>query len=157
MHRLPVRIPVGFSGPSLARRLASPVALQAQRSRIPVAYASTSSSPEEAESASAQSGGSRSKGAADNKNPIEGAVPDGLTGKGVQGRTGGGKPLESSHHPPPQPKISNASVPGSQPQLTKEQQKEVDAHNEEFERKHGKATPAADDKVDQKFWQERRG
>lgn len=68
------------------------------------------------------------------------------------GRTGGGKPLDSSRDPPPQPKISNASVPGEKAKLTEEQQAEVDKHNEEFEKKHGKAEAAADDKVDKSFW-----
>lgn len=122
------------------------------------------SSPKEAEQASAQSGGSRSKDAA-------------------KGRTGGGEPLSSSENPPPQPKIqyvqrpytshapeqlhchmlrdssltdtwnSNASVPGTgKDKLTKEQQEEVDRHNADFDKKHDRANPAADDKVDKGFW-----
>jgi hypothetical protein len=79
-------------------------------------------------------------------------MPDPLADGDVRGRTGGGKPLQSSQSPPPQPKISNASVPGSQPQLTEEQKAEVDAHNREFEEKHGRAEKANEDKVDKSFW-----
>ncbi|KAL0935876.1 uncharacterized protein CTRU02_208090 [Colletotrichum truncatum] len=53
---------------------------------------------------------------------------------------------------PPQPKISNASVPGQGEKLTKEQQREVDEHNRDFEEKHDRAQPASDDKVNKKFW-----
>ncbi|GKT51320.1 uncharacterized protein ColSpa_11501 [Colletotrichum spaethianum] len=56
---------------------------------------------------------------------------------------------------PPQPKISNASVAGEK--LTEEQQKEVDEHNEDFEKKHDTAAPAEQDKVDKKFWSNRKG
>ncbi|KAK1975094.1 hypothetical protein LZ30DRAFT_738659 [Colletotrichum cereale] len=54
---------------------------------------------------------------------------------------------------PPKPKISNASV-GSE-KLTEEQKREVDEHNKDFEKKHDKAAPAEDDKVDKKFWAKR--
>lgn len=55
---------------------------------------------------------------------------------------------------PPQPKISNASVPGGQAEnLTEEQKREVEEHNKEFEKKHDRAHQAADDKVDKKFWE----
>ncbi|KAK3361337.1 hypothetical protein B0T24DRAFT_539372 [Lasiosphaeria ovina] len=111
------------------------------------------SSPKKAEEASAQSGGSRSKDAAEQEStPTAGVVPDELAGGEALGRTGGGEPLESSKSPPAQPKISNASVPGQKAKLTKEQQAEVDEHNREFENKHGKAHAAGDDKVDKKFW-----
>ncbi|KAH0440469.1 hypothetical protein CcaCcLH18_02493 [Colletotrichum camelliae] len=54
---------------------------------------------------------------------------------------------------PPQPKITNSSVPGQGPdKLTEEQKREVDEHNRDFEKKHDRAQPAADDKVDKKFW-----
>ncbi|TQN68469.1 hypothetical protein CSHISOI_06973 [Colletotrichum shisoi] len=56
---------------------------------------------------------------------------------------------------PPQPKISNASVGGEK--LTDEQQREVDEHNRDFERKHDTAAPAEKDKVDKKFWTKRGG
>ena len=141
----------------------------------------TSSSPKSAEDASAQSGGSRSKEAVETgssptagqiPNAPEGknksnksksstsstdsakfAIPDALANGDARGRTGGGEPLSSSHQSaPPKPKISNASVPGENPKLTKEQQAEVDAHNRDFEKKHGKAEKAEDDKVNPKFW-----
>ncbi|KAF9873680.1 hypothetical protein CkaCkLH20_08790 [Colletotrichum karsti] len=54
---------------------------------------------------------------------------------------------------PPQPKITNSSVPGQGPdKLTEEQKREVDEHNRDFEKKLDRAQPAADDKVDKKFW-----
>ncbi|OHF00786.1 hypothetical protein CORC01_03860 [Colletotrichum orchidophilum] len=56
---------------------------------------------------------------------------------------------------PPQPKISNASVNGEK--LTEEQQREVDEHNRDFEKKHDTAPTAEDDKVDKKFWSNRDG
>lgn len=117
-------------------------------------YTSTSS-PKSAEGASAESGGSRSKSAKETgSSPTAGAIPDSLSDGDMRGRTGGGKPLESSDHPPPQPKISNHSVPGTKvgQGLTEEQQKEVDEHNRDFEAKHDRAEPAADDKVDKSFW-----
>ncbi|KAL2156661.1 hypothetical protein VTH82DRAFT_1406 [Thermothelomyces myriococcoides] len=113
----------------------------------------TTSSPESAEGPSATSGGSRSKEAVETgSSPTAGVIPDGLAEGDARGRTGGGPPLESSRHAPPQPKISNASVPGHQPKLTPEQQAEVDEHNKSFEEKHGLAQPAGDDRVDKSFW-----
>lgn len=113
----------------------------------------TTSSPKSSEGPSAESGGSRSKDAVETgSSPTAGVLPDSLADGDARGRTGGGKPLESSHHAPPQPKIDNGSVPGSRPKLTSEQQAEVDAHNKEFEKKHGRADSAADDKVDKSFW-----
>lgn len=80
-------------------------------------------------------------------------MPDALANGDARGRTGGGKPLSSSHRSAPaQPKISNASVPGDKAKLTEEQQAEVDEHNRDFENKHGKAAKAEDDKVNPKFW-----
>lgn len=113
----------------------------------------TSSSPKSAEEPSATSGGSRSKEAVETgSSPTAGVMPDPLAEGDMRGRTGGGKPLESSHSPPPQPKISNSSVPGERPKLTKEQKAEVDAHNRDFENKHDKAEKADEDKVDKAFW-----
>ncbi|KAK4443653.1 hypothetical protein QBC34DRAFT_416712 [Podospora aff. communis PSN243] len=124
--------------------------------RIPSSAATrnyaTTSSPKEAEQASAESGGSRSKDAAEESSPTEGVVPDQLAEGGAKGRTGGGKPLESSHAPPPKPKIYNASVHGGTSEMTKEQKEEVDAHNREFEKKHGRGQPASKDKVNKSFW-----
>lgn len=138
------------------------------------------SSPKSPEDASAQSGGSRSKEAVETgSSPTSGQIPnaskgkeesntsaststsesdkfamlDGLANSDARGRTGGGEPLSSSHPSAlAQPKISNASVPGNKPKLTEEQQAEVDAHNRDFEKKHGMAERAADDKVNPKFW-----
>jgi len=115
----------------------------------------TSSSPKEAENASAENGGSRSKDAAEQasgSSPTADVVPDTLAAGGAKGRTGGGEPLESSHAPPPKPKIYNASVHGGTSELTKEQREEVDAHNREFEKKHGRGQPASADKVNKSFW-----
>lgn len=103
------------------------------------------SAPKEAEEASAQSGGSRSKDAAENNSAWNSTE--------AKGRTGGGDSLEASSNPPPRPKIHNASVPGAGPnKLTKEQKEEVDRHNAEFEKKHDRASSAEDDKVDKNFW-----
>lgn len=125
-----------------------PIAYQARRSYHPTAAARASSAPKEAEEASAESGGSRSK---DDAVPAAN-VPDSLAEGGARGATGGGKPLESSKNAPPQPKITNASIPQSGQKLSKEQQAEVDEHNRDFEEKHDRASPASDDKVDSKFW-----
>jgi hypothetical protein len=112
-----------------------------------------SSAPKSAEGPSATSGGSRSKEAVETgSSPTGGVIQDGLAEGDARGRTGGGEPLHSSVHPPAQPKISNASVPGEKPNLTAEQQAEVDEHNRDFENKHGKAEAAGDDKVDKSFW-----
>lgn len=122
---------------------------------IPIRGYATSS-PKEAEEASAQSGGSRSKDAVEERGQVEmGENPteDRLAKGGVPGRTGGGEPLASSENAPPRPKVNNASVPGEgKNNLSKEQQEEVDEHNRDFEKKHDRASPAAEDKVDKGFW-----
>ncbi|KAH6857014.1 hypothetical protein B0I37DRAFT_88909 [Chaetomium sp. MPI-CAGE-AT-0009] len=111
------------------------------------------SAPKSAQEPSATSGGSRSKEAVETgSSPTAGPVPDGLAQGDVRGKTGGGPALDSSVHPPAQPKISNGSVPGERPNLSPEQQAEVDEHNRDFEKKHGKAEAAGDDKVDKSFW-----
>lgn len=125
---------------------------------IPVrAFGSERSAPKAAEKASAQSGGSRSKDAVEAETgtgPQGGAVPDGLATGDARGRTGGGEPLKSSEHAPPQPKIFNAQVSiDRKNDMTDEQQAEVEAHNRDFESKHDRAESAAEDKVDKKFWQ----
>lgn len=113
----------------------------------------TTSSPKSAEGPSAQSGGARSKEAAETgSSPTGGVIPDGLAEGDARGRTGGGRPLESSRDPPPQPKILNAAVNGGYDTLSDEQKAEVDEHNRDFDRKHDKAPPAAGDKVDKSFW-----
>ncbi|KAK3390001.1 hypothetical protein B0H63DRAFT_464638 [Podospora didyma] len=146
----PLRAPSAFPSTISARiGTARPAAF------VSLSRTYASSSPKSAEEASAQSGGSRGKdttASEKDSSPTDGVVPDSLSEGGARGRTGGGKPLESSHSPPAQPKIHNQSVPGSHAKLTKEQQAEVDQHNKEFEEKHGKAQPASDDKVDKSFW-----
>jgi len=125
----------------------------------------STSAPKSAESASAESGGSRSKSAAESRsssasaasNP--GAMPDSLSDGDMRGRTGGGKPLDASDHAPPQPKVWNHAVSGKTPGegLTEEQKAEVDEHNRDFEKKHDRANPAENDKVDKNFWAGRDG
>lgn len=118
------------------------------------AFASTTSAPKEAEEASAQSGGSRSKDfkEANQSEDHQAAADDTPSGSDARGRTGGGKPLKSSDHPPPQPKIWNAAVPPEKSNMTDEQKAEVEQHNKEFEEKHNRSQPAGQDKVDKKFW-----
>lgn len=82
-------------------------------------------------------------------------LPDTLGHGSAKGRTGGGEPLDSSsRNAPAQPKISNLSVPGTDTakDLTKEQRREVDQHNREFDEKHEHCQDAPDDKVDKKYW-----
>ncbi|KAK2612797.1 hypothetical protein QQS21_001249 [Conoideocrella luteorostrata] len=63
-------------------------------------------------------------------------------GEGTKGRTAGGKDLHSTAPGAPgKPKVSNFSTPGEpgeDKKLTKEQQREVDEHNREFEKTHGR-------------------
>ncbi|TLD32953.1 hypothetical protein PspLS_01160, partial [Pyricularia sp. CBS 133598] len=153
--------------------------LQAQsaiaRNRMPIAsnttakLASTSSAPKSAEGPSAQSGGSRSKDAAEAAEASgdkpssssysaeadpETAGIDSLSERDALGRTGGGKPLESSSkNAPPPPKVNNSSIPGDgRDKLSKEQKQEVEEHNREFEERHDRASPASKDKVNKSFW-----
>lgn len=148
MHRLALR--TTRQGSQLP-----PFSRAATRS-FPIFYARrtyASSSPKEAEGPSAQSGGSRSKDAAEDAT-ADSSNTNGLADPPAKGRTGGGEPLSSSSNPPPKPKITNASVPGEgRDRLTKEQQEEVDRHNAEFEKKHDRASAAGEDKVDKGFWQ----
>ncbi|KAF7539257.1 hypothetical protein G7Z17_g12454 [Cylindrodendrum hubeiense] len=90
----------------------------------------------------------------DQKNTAASDV-DSLTGVGSKGRTGGGQPLDSSsENAPPQPKITNQSVPGDtqMSKLSEEQRREVEEHNRDFAAKHDRGPEAPDDKVDKKFW-----
>lgn len=150
MNRLALRI----RGPQLR---AFPVSRRANATvtSLPIRQYATSS-PKEAEKASAQSGGSRSKDAEEEREQVEmGENPteDRLAKGGAAGRTGGGEQLASSENPPPRPKVNNASVPGEgKNNLSKEQQEEVDEHNRDFDKKHDRASPAAEDKVDKGFW-----
>ncbi|KAM5347804.1 hypothetical protein ACJ41O_007628 [Fusarium nematophilum] len=89
------------------------------------------------------------------QNNDDGSYIDGLAGGSVKGRTGGGEKLDaSSDNAPPQPKVTNQSVPGSTQTdtLTEEQKREVDEHNRDFDKKHDHGNKAPDDKVDKKFW-----
>ncbi|KAF5665419.1 hypothetical protein FCIRC_10572 [Fusarium circinatum] len=83
-----------------------------------------------------------------------GSFIDGLVDGEAKGRTGGGEALDaSSKNAPPQPKVSNQSIPGNQTdELTEEQKKEVEEHNRDFDKKHDRGNVAPDDKVDKKFW-----
>lgn len=139
---------------SACRRPTGTTKMRATATSSPRPYSnSKSSAPKSAEEPSATSGGSRSKEAVETgSSPTGGVIQDGLADGDARGCTGGGRPLDSSVHPPAQPKISNASVPGERPNLSPEQQAEVDEHNRDFENKHGKAEPAGDDKVDKSFW-----
>jgi hypothetical protein len=139
-----------------------PLGLRASRLSPGTAFASTSS-PKEAEKASAQSGGSRSKDFKEKhekeeqeeaaaKHTGSTTLHDSLAESDARGRTGGGEPLESSDHPPAQPKIWNAGAPAEREKLTDEQKADVDAHNKEFEERHARASPAEDDKVNKSFW-----
>ncbi|KAF5018663.1 hypothetical protein F66182_9338 [Fusarium sp. NRRL 66182] len=83
-----------------------------------------------------------------------GSMIDGLAEGNAKGRTGGGEALDaSSKNAPPQPKVSNQSIPGNQTDtLTEEQKREVEEHNRDFDEKHDRGNRAPDDKVDKKFW-----
>ncbi|KAH7312546.1 hypothetical protein B0I35DRAFT_480994 [Stachybotrys elegans] len=78
---------------------------------------------------------------------------DGSLAKGsAKGVTGGGKPLQgTSPEAPSPPKVSNFSV-GSDTKLNKEQQREVDEHNKDFDKRHDRGDSAPEDKVHSKFW-----
>ncbi|XXH00768.1 hypothetical protein Hte_007119 [Hypoxylon texense] len=106
---------------------------------------SSSSSPEE--NASAQSGGSRSKEATETGgSPTGGNIANAASqqgGEALKGPQGKGTPS---------PKIHNQSIPGAKEGLSDEQKQEVERHNEEFEKRHDRASPASQDKVDSKFW-----
>ncbi|KAF5006188.1 hypothetical protein FDECE_7429 [Fusarium decemcellulare] len=85
----------------------------------------------------------------------DGSYLDGLANGEAKGRTGGGEPLDaSSDNAPPQPKVSNQSIPGSSQtdSLTEEQKREVEEHNKDFDKKHDHGNQAPDDKVDKRFW-----
>lgn len=171
MQRLASRLATARYTPAIpcSTRLALPVASRTYTS---------SSSPKSSEKPSAQSGGSRSKeatekgssptggilgggnrdtGSSHNGNgPTDSVVPDELANGDLRGRTGGGKPLSTSQNPPKQPKVYSQGLPGGDAKLTKEQQAEVDKHNREFDSKHDRAQPADEDKVDPKFWSDKK-
>ncbi|KAK3353783.1 hypothetical protein B0T25DRAFT_545358 [Lasiosphaeria hispida] len=150
----PSRFRLTFSSVTNPSQLST---LKKKRKAVSTRAYGTTSAPKAAEAASAQSGGPRSKDAVEEKersgsSPTEGVVPDALAEGDARGRTGGGEPLDSSQAPPAKPKIYNASVHGGTANMTDEQKAEVEAHNKDFEKKHGKAQPAGDDKVDGAFW-----
>jgi hypothetical protein len=93
------------------------------------------------EDASAQSGGSRSKVAKETGSSPTG----GKVGNGGKKSSPGDKSKDSAR-----PKISDMSEPTTK---NLEQQAEVEQHNKEFEKGHDRAPPAAEDKVDKKFWE----
>ncbi|PSS00510.1 hypothetical protein BD289DRAFT_479407 [Coniella lustricola] len=116
--------------PPTASRAGAAAALSSSKNR---AFYATSA-PKKAEEASAQSGGSRSKDAAEraSENSKGATAPD---------------------NPTPHPKVFNNTIPGDgEKKLSKEQQEEVDRHNADFEAKHDRAAGQADTKVDKKFW-----
>jgi hypothetical protein len=82
------------------------------------------------EDASAQSGGSRSKEATET-----GESP---TGGEVGGKSG------------PGPRIHSKGEPEA---TSGKESEDVKQHNREFEKRHDRAPPAEDDKVDEKFWE----
>lgn len=138
----------------LLRSTLRPTPLLSRPSTLLPRFKSTSS-PKSAKAASAESGGSRSKSAAESQTSSSnnGVVPDSLSDGEMLGRTGGGEPLEASSNPPPRPKVRNQDIPqGKDKKLSEEQQREVDEHNRDFDAKHDRANPAEDDKVDEKFW-----
>jgi hypothetical protein len=91
------------------------------------------------EDASAKSGGSRSKEAKET-----GSSPTG----GEVGNSGGKSSSPTSNGA--SPKIHDKSQPSA---ANDEHQAEVEKHNREFEKGHDRAPPAAEDKVDKKFWE----
>ncbi|KAI2623147.1 hypothetical protein GGR54DRAFT_596735 [Hypoxylon sp. NC1633] len=99
------------------------------------------------EDASAQSGGSRSKEATETGgSPTGGSIANAASqsgGEALKGPKGKGTPS---------PKIHNQAVPGVKSGLSDEQKQEVEQHNKDFEKRHDRAAPAADDKVDTKYW-----
>ncbi|KAI1312791.1 hypothetical protein F5Y03DRAFT_339166 [Xylaria venustula] len=101
------------------------------------------------EQASAQSGGSRSKEAVETgSSPTGGDIPG-----GGNGTANGGEALKGPQGKgAPQPKILNQSTNAVKSGLTDEQKREVERHNQEFEKRHDKAEEAPHDKVDKKFW-----
>ncbi|KAI2608238.1 uncharacterized protein GGS25DRAFT_266307 [Hypoxylon fragiforme] len=102
-----------------------------------------------AESASAQSGGSRSKEATETgSSPTGGSIANAASQKGgeaLKGPQGKGTPS---------PKLHGQGMPSGNVKsgLSDEQKQEVERHNADFEKRHDRAAPAADDKVDPKFW-----
>ncbi|KAM0270225.1 hypothetical protein ACHAQH_009525 [Verticillium albo-atrum] len=87
------------------------------------------------------------------------AIDDSLAESDARGRTGGGETLGSSTNAPQPPKVDSGALPqGKDKGLTKDQQEEVDRHNEEFEATRDAATERPEqDKVDKDFWSSNEG
>ncbi|KAI1391529.1 uncharacterized protein F4822DRAFT_188318 [Hypoxylon trugodes] len=98
------------------------------------------------EDSSAQSGGSRSKEATETGgSPTGGSIANAASqsgGEALKGPQGKGTPS---------PKIHNQSISVKEG-LSDEQKQEVERHNKDFEKRHDRAAPASEDKVDSKFW-----
>jgi len=93
------------------------------------------------EESSAQSGGARSKEAKET-----GSSPTG----GEVGKSGGKSSSPGAKRKDGAlPKIHDKSEPAA---ANDDHQAEVEQHNKEFEQGHDRAPPAAEDKVDKKFW-----
>ncbi|KAI0833067.1 hypothetical protein F5Y06DRAFT_301330 [Hypoxylon sp. FL0890] len=99
------------------------------------------------EDASAQSGGSRSKEATET-----GGSPTGGSIANAASQSGGEALKGPQGKDSPKPKIHNQSIPGVKSGLSDEQKQEVERHNKDFEKRHDRAAPASEDKVDPKFW-----
>ncbi|RDW94505.1 hypothetical protein BP5796_00268 [Coleophoma crateriformis] len=100
----------------------------------PTKGGSSSKSPEDA---SAQSGGARSKEAEETGSSPTGGSVGGSGGKNHESSEG--SPLHKNNDP--KPSAGSAA-----------KEAEVKEHNEDFEQRHDRAAPAAEDKVDKKFW-----
>ncbi|ORY71854.1 uncharacterized protein BCR38DRAFT_303856, partial [Pseudomassariella vexata] len=105
--------------------------------------------------ASAQSGGSRSKQAKETgSSPTGGEIGEGDSGSSAdKASREGGEALKGPRGKgTPSPKIHNQAIPGTKEGLSQEQKNEVELHNKDFNKRHDRAQPASDDKVDKKFW-----
>jgi hypothetical protein len=136
---------------SLTRRVA-PLSIQqsfATRTFSSTSYQSaqgtgaepTKGGTKSSEESSAQSGGARSKEAKET-----GSSPTG----GEVGKSGGKSSSPGAKRKDGAlPKIHDKSEPAA---ANDDHQAEVEQHNKEFEQGHDRAPPAAEDKVDKKFW-----
>ncbi|KAI1849449.1 hypothetical protein JX266_004944 [Neoarthrinium moseri] len=106
--------------------------------------------------ASASSGGSRSKQATETgSSPTGGEIKSQGGGEGSQASRNGGEALKGPQGDgAPKPKLYNQAMPGDKVKsgLSDEQKKEVEDHNADFEKRHDRASPASNDKVDKSFW-----
>ncbi|KAH8664073.1 hypothetical protein BX600DRAFT_512142 [Xylariales sp. PMI_506] len=103
-----------------------------------------------------ESGGSQSQGGAKNNGPRAASDSGGGGNETVAKKASrkGGEALKGPKgKDAPQPKIFNQAIPGAREGLSEEQKREVEEHNREFEKRHDRAAPAGEDKVNKKFWQ----